>query len=61
MGDLIDELEGLVVLEHNFLLVLLLILLSLLIRLPPVYLKLLTLGVLTQLEQKLSLFLKELK
>lgn len=65
MGHLVDEFEGFAVLEHDlFLLVLLLLVLlpfPLFISLPLVDLKLLTFRVLTQLQQKLSLLLQELK
>ena len=61
MWDLVDELERLVVLEDDFFLLLLLVLLPLFIRLPLVYLELLPLGVLAQLQQKLRLLLQKLE
>ena len=61
MWDLIDELEGLVVLEDHFFLLLLLVLLPLFIRLSLVNLELLPLRVLTQLQQKLRLLLQKLE
>jgi len=65
VGHLVDEFEGFAVLEHDlFLLVLFLLVLlpfPFFISLPLVDLKLLTFRVLTQLQQKLSLLLQELK